>query len=170
MTAVSIPDLVNSFCPEKSYDYTAMSVGGSKKKVDLDVPISKQTMLEFFKKRGDEAKVALTDTSLPVDHLLIQDGRKAKVLASEIDENFVKFVNGLYKNKDVLSLQEFIDIKKEVRAEVNAFEVAYGLISSILWVSRRMVTSLLMISVRCWCHMRQPIYRAPTSQIFSNWS
>lgn len=67
MTVVSIPDLVNTFCPEKSYDYTAMSVGGSKKKVDLDVPISKQTMLEFFKKRGDEAKVALTDTSLPVD-------------------------------------------------------------------------------------------------------
>lgn len=142
MTAVSIPDLVNTFCPEKSYDYTAMSVGGSKKKVDLDVPISKQTMLEFFKKRGDEAKVALTDTSLPVDCLLIQDGRKAKVLASEIDENFVKFVNGLYKNKDVLSLQEFIDIKKEVRAEVNAFEVAKALISSILWVSRRMGTSL----------------------------
>lgn len=46
------------------------------------------------------------------------------MLASEIDDNFVKFVNGLYKNKDVLSLQEFIDIKKEVRAEVNAFEVA----------------------------------------------
>lgn len=170
MTSVSIPDLVNTFCPEKSFDYTAMSIGGTKKKIDLNVPISKETMLDFFKKRGEEAKVALTDTSLPVASLLTQDGRKAKVLASEIEENFVKFVNGLYKDKQVLSLQEFIDIKKEVRAEVNAFEVRLGLISSTHWVSKTTATFRLMILAKSWSHTHRPTCRARTFPTFSSWS
>lgn len=87
--------------------------------------VTKEEMLSFLNERGNQANVALVDTTLP-------DGRKGKVTKEGLHQSMKEFIDKLYFDRVELPLQHLVNLKRDMRDEILDFEVEKPDTSSIL--------------------------------------
>ena len=82
--------------------------------------VGREDFKNFLLKRGGEAKVSLTETNLP-------DGRLARVTKAGFSAAVDQFMERLYHQQSQMTLEDIVNVKRQLRQEINEFEVSFFL-------------------------------------------